>query len=79
MCDYRMRRFYFLNFESHAVLSNMISNVQVWKSIASSNIKLVNMALSKQQHAGKLAKKTLSLDERFKFLDFFKGFANAWM
>ena len=28
------------------------------------------MALSKQQHAGKLAKKTLSLDERFKFLDF---------
>ena len=62
MCDYRMQRFYFLNFESHAVLSNM---------------KLVNMALSKQQHAGKLAKKTLSLDERFKFLDFVKGFANA--
>ena len=31
MFDYRMQRFYFLNFERHAVLLNMISNVEVLK------------------------------------------------
>ena len=34
MCDFCIQRFYFLNFERHAVLSNVISNVQVWKNIA---------------------------------------------
>ena len=65
---------YFLNFEQHAVLSNVISNAQVWKNTAfekeCSNINVANMALSKQQLAGKLAKKTLFLDEKVKFLDF---------
>ena len=31
------------------------------------------MSLSKHQLAGKLSKKTLSLDEKVKFLDFAKG------
>ena len=44
-----------------------------------SNIKLANMALSKQQLAGKLAKKNLFLNEKVKFLDFAKGNSNAWM
>ena len=72
-----MQRFYFLNFERRAVLLNVVSNVQVLKNIAfekeCSNIKLTNMALSKQQLAGKLVKKTVSLDEKVKFLDFAKG------
>ena len=37
------------------------------------------MALSKQQLAGKLAKKNLFLNEKVKFLDFAKGNSNAWM
>ena len=32
------------------------------------------MSLSKQQLAGKLAKKTLSLDEKVKFLEFAKSY-----
>ena len=58
MCDYPMRRFYFLNSERHAVvLSTYIVNAIFFqtckfeKNIAfekeSSNIKLTNMALSK--------------------------------
>ena len=35
--------------------------------------------LSKQQLAGKLAKKALTLDEKIKFLDFAKKKPNAWM
>ena len=38
-----------------------------------SNIKLANFTLSKQQLGGKLANKTLSLDEKVTFLDFTKG------
>ena len=34
------------------------------------------MSLSKHQLAGKLSKKTLSLDEKVKFLDFAKGNPN---
>ena len=34
-----------------------------------SNIKWANMTLSKQQPAGEVAKKTLSLDEKVRFLD----------
>ena len=52
MCDCCVQRFYFLNSEHHAILSNVISKVQVWKNIGfereCSNIKLANMALSKQ-------------------------------
>ena len=29
-----MQKFYFLNLERHAVLSNVISNIQIWKNIA---------------------------------------------
>ena len=72
-----MQRFYFLNFERRAVLLNVVSNVQVLKNIAfekeCSNTKLTNTALSMQQLAGKLVKKTLSLDEKVKFLDFAKA------
>ena len=76
MCDYRKQKFYFLNFERHTVLSNVILNVQDWKNKAfekeCSNIEWANMALLKQQLAGKLAKKTLFLDEKVDFLDFAK-------
>ena len=55
-----MQRFYFLNVERQAVLSDVISNVQIRKNIAFKkgfpNIKLANMGLSQQQLAGKLVK-----------------------
>ena len=35
--------------------------------------------LSKQQLAGKLVKKTLTLDEKIKFLDFAKKKSKTWM
>ena len=60
ICDYCVQRFYFLNVERQAVLSDVISNVQIRKNIAFkkgfSNIKLANMGLSQQQLAGKLVK-----------------------
>ena len=67
MCDYRMSRFYFLNFELQ-VRKNIVFKKEC------SNIKLANTALPKQQFADKLARKTFSLDEKVKFLDFAKGY-----
>ena len=54
-----MQRFYFLTFEHHAVLSNVISNLIAFEKECS-NIKLESMALSRQELASKLAKKTQS-------------------
>ena len=83
ICGYCMQRFCLPEFRTSCSIIKLDFESPNLKNIAfekkCSNIKLVNMALSIQQLAGKLAKKNLSLDEKVKFLDFAKGNSNAWM
>ena len=71
MCDYRIQRFYFLNFERHAVLLSVISSKFEKYSIFQHQIG--KHAIVKQHPAGKLAKKTLSLDEEVNYFYFANG------
>ena len=68
-----MQRFYLPEFRTSCSIIKLDFESPSLKNIAfekkCSNIKLANMALSKQQLASKLAKKNLSLDEKVKFLD----------
>ena len=69
-----------MNFTLHRIKGRIskpqIVNVHVRKHQKKQILEVAteNMSLSKQQLAGKLAKKTLSLDEKVKFLEFAKAY-----